>query len=73
MEEMQKIVGNNPCLRPRHTVHPEHKNPLSWCQSGFRCSHALAAFLERPQAEYQIGAERILYQKSLSSNIHIYK
>jgi hypothetical protein len=38
------------------------ENPLSYRQSGFRCSHALAEFLKRPQAEYQIGAEWLFYQ-----------
>ena len=32
------------------------KNPLNQCQSGFEICHALAVFLERPQAENQIGA-----------------
>jgi hypothetical protein len=36
------------------------RKPAKQCQSGFRCSHALAVFLERPQAEYQIGAVRLL-------------
>lgn len=37
------------------------KNPLSQTinsgQSGFDISHALAVFIERPQAENQIGAK----------------
>jgi hypothetical protein len=38
------------------------KKPAQQCQSGFYCYRALAVFLERPQAEYQIGAEWLLYQ-----------
>jgi len=39
-------------------------------KAGFKNCHALAVFLERPQAENQIGAELVLYQKSLSNNIY---
>jgi hypothetical protein len=53
-------VSNLPNINPVDiNVHPT-KNPLSWRQSGFYCYHALAEFLKRPQAEYQIGAECLL-------------
>jgi hypothetical protein len=35
----------------------KRKNPLS--STAKRVSHALAAFIKRPQAEYQIGAVKV--------------
>jgi hypothetical protein len=43
-----------------HVRHPQNKSPKSGqligLNSGLVCKHALAVFITRPQADYQIGA-----------------
>jgi len=65
---MARIIST---YSPVNSILRAIKNPPDQCQSGFEICHALAEFIERPQAENQIGAEVLFYHNLPVSRMYL--